>query len=71
MCVSTIGARRIVDVFEVNTQQASEMTMQHWVKYFTAEERTEILNVISLEFSHTRLEELVESPYVVSAYPSN
>lgn len=71
MCVSTLGARRIVDVFEVNTQQASEMTMQHWVKYFTAVERNEILNVISLEFSHTRLEELVESPDVVSAFPNS
>ena len=61
-----LGARRIVDVIDVNTQQAMEMTLQQWVKYFTSEERQEIYNVISLEFSHTKLEDLVEPPHVVS-----
>lgn len=60
------GARRIVDVIDVNTQQALEMSLQQWVKYFTSEEREEIYNVISLEFSHTKLEDLVEPPQVVS-----
>lgn len=60
------GARRIVDVIDVNTQQALEMSLQQWVKYFTSEEREDIYNVISLEFSHTKLEDLVEPPQVVS-----
>ena len=60
------GSRRIVDVIDVNTQQALEMSLQQWVKYFTSEEREEIYNVISLEFSHTKLEDLVEPPQVVS-----
>lgn len=58
----------MVDVIDVNTQQALEMTLQQWVKYFTSEERDEIYNVISLEFSHTKLEDMVEPPEVVSIF---
>lgn len=58
----------MVDVIDVNTQQALEMTLQQWVKYFTSEDREEIYNVISLEFSHTKLEDLVEPPEVVSIF---
>ena len=65
---TTSGARRLVDVIDVNTQQALEMTLQQWVKYYTTPEKERILNVISLEFSHTRLEDLVEPPQVVSPY---
>lgn len=65
-CLQSLGARRIVDVIDVNTQQALEMSLQQWVKYFTSEPRDEIYNVISLEFSHTKLEDLVEPPEVVS-----
>lgn len=39
--------------------------MKEWVKYYTAEDRDRLLNVISLEFSHTRLENYVEQPEVV------
>lgn len=67
--VSTMtGARRMVDVIDVNTQQALEMTLQQWVKYFTSEDRDDIYNVISLEFSHTKLEDMVEPPEVVSIF---
>ena len=58
----------MVDVIDVNTQQALEMTLQQWVKYFTSPEREDIYNVISLEFSHTKLEDLVEPPEAVSKY---
>jgi hypothetical protein len=60
-----LGARRMVDVIDVNTQQALELTLQNWVKYFTNPDRKLIYNVISLEFSHTKLQEIVESPSVV------
>ncbi|EDO41168.1 predicted protein [Nematostella vectensis] len=60
-----VGARRLVDVIDVNTQQPLELTLQNWVKYFTNPEREKIYNVISLEFSHTKLQDLVESPLVV------
>lgn len=68
MCLQWLGARRMVDVIDVNTQQALEMTLQQWVKYFTSEDREEIYNVISLEFSHTKLEDFVEPPEVVSIF---
>lgn len=60
-----LGARRLVDVIDVNTQQALELTLQNWVKYFTNPDRKLIYNVISLEFSHTKLQDIVESPSVV------
>lgn len=63
-----VGARRLVDVIDVNTQQALELTLQNWVKYFTNPERERIYNVISLEFSHTKLQEIVESPSVVRSH---
>lgn len=55
----------MVDVIDVNTQQALELTLQNWVKYFTSPNRERIYNVISLEFSHTKLEDIVEPPSVV------
>lgn len=42
------------------------MTVKDWVHYYENEERDRLLNVISLEFSHTRLEDYVDQPEVVS-----
>jgi F-box/leucine-rich repeat protein 10/11 len=60
-----VGNRRILDVMDVTTQTDSEMTMKEWCKYWEETPRTRFLNVISLEFSHTKLENLVESPAIV------
>ncbi|XP_018564095.1 jmjC domain-containing histone demethylation protein 1 isoform X1 [Anoplophora glabripennis] len=62
MCV---GSRRVLDVMDVNTQKNSEMTMKEWQKYYEDTEKDKLLNVISLEFSHTKLENYVQSPTVV------
>ncbi|XP_022665564.1 lysine-specific demethylase 2B-like isoform X2 [Varroa destructor] len=64
MCV---GSRRRLDVMDVITQKNIEMTMKEWCKYMNtpAPKRDRLLNVISLEFSHTKLENYVESPTVV------
>lgn len=62
MCV---GSRRILDVMDVNTQKNSEMTMKEWQKYYEDPHKDKLLNVISLEFSHTKLENYVQSPTVV------
>nr|CAH7745842.1 unnamed protein product [Callosobruchus chinensis] len=62
MCV---GSRRVLDVMDVNTQKNSEMTMKEWQKYYEDPNKDKLLNVISLEFSHTRLENYVQSPSVV------
>ena len=43
------------------------MTMKEWAHYFeNPESRDRILNVISLEFSHTKLQNYVEQPTIVS-----
>lgn len=57
---------------DVNTQRDIEMTMAQWARYYETpeEEREKLYNVISLEFSHTRLENLVQRPTTVSRSPS-
>lgn len=60
-----VGSRRVLDVMDVTTQKDIEMTMKDWCKYFENPNRDKLLNVISLEFSHTKLENYVESPTVV------
>lgn len=62
------GSRRMVDVMDVNTQKGIEMTMAQWTRYYETpeEEREKLYNVISLEFSHTRLENMVQRPSTVS-----
>uniref|UniRef100_UPI003AAB6859 lysine (K)-specific demethylase 2Bb n=1 Tax=Centroberyx gerrardi TaxID=166262 RepID=UPI003AAB6859 len=62
-----VGSRRSVDVMDVSTQKGSEMSMAQFVRYYEApeEERDKLLNVISLEFSHTKLENLIKRPTVV------
>ncbi|XP_064619317.1 lysine-specific demethylase 2B-like isoform X2 [Lineus longissimus] len=60
-----VGSRRNLDVMDVTTQKGMEMTMKEWCKYYENPKRDRLLNVISLEFSHTKLENYVESPKVV------
>ncbi len=62
-----IGSQRIVDVMNVETQESLQMTMKSWTDYYdqSPEKRSKLLNVISLEFSHTALEKYVESPSIV------
>lgn len=62
MCV---GSRRVLDVMDVNTQKNLEMTMKEWQKYYEDPNKKKLLNVISLEFSHTKLENYVQSPAIV------
>jgi hypothetical protein len=59
------GSRRLLDVMDVNTQKGMEMSMKQWVQYYLSPDKDKLLNVISLEFSHTRLENYVESPTLV------
>lgn len=63
----------MVDVMDVNTQRDIEMSMAQWARYYETPEaeREKLYNVISLEFSHTKLENLVQRPSTVSvALPS-
>lgn len=60
------GSRRIIDVFDCGTHEPEKMTVHQFVKYYTSEEKSQILNVTSLEFSHTGLDRIVDGPSVVS-----
>uniref|UniRef100_G3U157 Lysine-specific demethylase 2B n=1 Tax=Loxodonta africana TaxID=9785 RepID=G3U157_LOXAF len=62
-----VGSRRLVDVMDVNTQKGTEMSMSQFVRYYETPEaqRDKLYNVISLEFSHTKLEHLVKRPTVI------
>ncbi|TNN73776.1 Lysine-specific demethylase 2B [Liparis tanakae] len=62
-----VGSRRSVDVMDVSTQKGSEMSMAQFVRYYETpeEERDKLFNVISLEFSQTKLENLIKRPTVV------
>ncbi len=60
-----VGSKRIVDVVDVNTQKGLTMAMKDWCQYYETPNRDKLLNVISLEFSHTKLENYVEAPQVV------
>lgn len=62
MCV---GSKRLLDVMDVNTQKNMEMTMKEWQKYYEDTNKKKLLNVISLEFSHTKLENYVQAPAIV------
>ncbi|XP_027704726.1 lysine-specific demethylase 2B-like [Vombatus ursinus] len=62
-----VGSRRLVDVMDVNSQKGTEMSMSQFVRYYEMPEsqREKLYNVISLEFSHTKLENLVKRPNVI------
>lgn len=62
MCV---GSRRLLDVMDVNTQKNVEMTMKEWQRYYEEPNKDKLLNVISLEFSHTKLENYIQTPSIV------
>lgn len=62
MCV---GSKRLLDVMDVNTQKNLRMTMKEWQQYYEDSDKTRLLNVISLEFSHTKLDNYVQSPSIV------
>ncbi|XP_035709245.1 jmjC domain-containing histone demethylation protein 1 isoform X2 [Folsomia candida] len=60
-----VGSKRLLDVMDVRTQKNTEMTMKTWQEYYDKDNKDRLLNVISLEFSHTKLENFVEAPRVV------
>jgi len=61
-----VGGKRILEVMNTATQSNAEMTLKDWEEWWTAPDRDETkLNVISLEFSHTRLDSQVVAPRIV------
>jgi len=63
---SLIGSKRKIEVMNCATQQNSEMTLKEWEEFFLSQDRPDLkLNVLSLEFSQTKLDAYVSSPRVV------
>ena len=60
-----VGPKRVVDIMDCSTQKNSEMTMKDWDEYYHGPNRTRKLNVISLEFSYTKMEPMVVAPKVI------
>lgn len=56
---------------EVATQRNLEMTMKEWQQYYESPNKDRLLNVISLEFSHTKLEHMVHPPLTVQSLVFN
>ncbi|XP_072102311.1 histone lysine demethylase PHF8 isoform X1 [Mobula birostris] len=60
-----VGSEKIIDVIDVARQADCKMKLGDFVKYYNSGDREKVLNVISLEFSDTRLSNLVETPRLV------
>ncbi|KAL3315491.1 Lysine-specific demethylase 7A [Cichlidogyrus casuarinus] len=56
----------LIEVIDVEQQSNSRMRLGDYVRVFLSEQRSAVLNVLSLEFSHTELSKLVQPPHVVS-----
>uniref|UniRef100_A0ACB8FMM2 Lysine-specific demethylase 7A n=1 Tax=Sphaerodactylus townsendi TaxID=933632 RepID=A0ACB8FMM2_9SAUR len=57
-----VGGDKVIDVIDVARQADSKMKLHNYIKYFMNPDRPKVLNVISLEFSDTKMSELVEVP---------
>ncbi|KAJ0064173.1 hypothetical protein NL108_001474, partial [Boleophthalmus pectinirostris] len=60
-----IGSDKEIDVIDVARQCDLKMRLGDFVEYYNSPNRDKVLNVISLEFSETRLSNLVETPKIV------
>ncbi|XP_065674311.1 lysine-specific demethylase 7B isoform X5 [Hydra vulgaris] len=60
-----VGPLFDLHVIDVAKQEDLRMKMREWTEYFNSPIRGRVLNVISLEFSKTSLNELVTAPEIV------
>uniref|UniRef100_A0A4W3IBU9 PHD finger protein 2 n=1 Tax=Callorhinchus milii TaxID=7868 RepID=A0A4W3IBU9_CALMI len=60
-----VGPDRVIDVIDVTKQKTCKLTVKEFVNYYYGANRKRVLNVINLEFSDTRLSNLVNAPEVV------
>ncbi|KAM8933813.1 histone lysine demethylase PHF8 isoform 2-T2 [Pelodytes ibericus] len=60
-----VGPEKEIDVIDVTRQADLKMKLKDFAKYYNSPKREKVLNVISLEFSETRLSNLVETPKIV------
>uniref|UniRef100_A0AAR2K189 Lysine-specific demethylase 7A n=1 Tax=Pygocentrus nattereri TaxID=42514 RepID=A0AAR2K189_PYGNA len=57
-----VGGHKVIDVIDVARQADSKMRLKEFVKYYYSPQRPKVLNVISLEFSDTKMSDLVVVP---------
>ncbi|KAJ8381761.1 hypothetical protein SKAU_G00025390 [Synaphobranchus kaupii] len=57
-----VGSDKVIDVIDVARQADSKMKLGEFVKYYYNPNRPKVLNVISLEFSDTKMAEQVVVP---------
>ncbi|TSS60383.1 Lysine-specific demethylase 7B [Bagarius yarrelli] len=57
-----VGGEKVIDVIDVARQADSKMKLKEFIKYYYSRQRPKVLNVISLEFSDTKMSELVVVP---------
>ncbi|XP_060226839.1 histone lysine demethylase PHF8-like [Meriones unguiculatus] len=60
-----VGSDKEIDVIDVACQANCKMMLRDFVKYYYSEKREKVFNVVSLEFSNTRLSNMVEMPKIV------
>ena len=60
-----VGSMRELDVIDVAKQSDDKMLMREFVEYYNNPKKSSILNVISLEFSKTKLSDMVIPPRIV------
>ncbi|KAF7273696.1 hypothetical protein GWI33_013608 [Rhynchophorus ferrugineus] len=62
--LNLIGGDKEIDVIDVCRQANIRMTLRDFVQYFVDNDRTRIFNVVSLEFSDTRMTNIIEPPLI-------
>lgn len=60
-----VGAEKEIEVMDVGRQVPLKMKLGDFVTYFCGSRRDRVLNVTGLEFSDTRLSNVVETPRIV------
>ncbi|KAA0707650.1 Lysine-specific demethylase phf2 [Triplophysa tibetana] len=60
-----VGPDVLVDVVDVTKQTNSQMKLKEFVDYYYSTNRKKVLNVINLEFSDSRMGNIVESPQII------
>nr|CAD7438385.1 unnamed protein product [Timema bartmani] len=61
-----IGSKYDLEVFDVGSGRTGLMLMRDFYKYYRDPNKDRLLDVLSLEFSHTKMNNLILAPSVVS-----
>uniref|UniRef100_A0A915A5A9 JmjC domain-containing protein n=1 Tax=Parascaris univalens TaxID=6257 RepID=A0A915A5A9_PARUN len=65
-CVDIVGVNRMVDTIDVYKQHTYQMSFGRFYELFTAKERPRLYNILSLEFSHSKLSKIIQPPKLVA-----